>query len=203
MLCFQSLLAIPGPAPLGEVVHGGKLDEGGKDERVADGNEPIHGCSVGHFRERVPGTNAECGHGQHSCHPWAQTKVVTSLNRALTSPLEMSYTASCSKDNSLHFPDIRCINRKFKRSLTHRRQFLQGLILCLAKMTPGTGSQSWSKAYMSGWQNIQSSSSGRSGPSSLCTVLGGDNDRQGGYIQINKANGSVCCKRHHTTPCTR
>lgn len=80
MLGLQSLLAVPGPAPLGEVVHSGELDEGGEDEGVADGNEPIHGRGVGHFREGVPGTDAEGGHGQHSGHPWVQTKAVTSLN---------------------------------------------------------------------------------------------------------------------------
>lgn len=80
VLCFQRLLAIPRPASLGEVVHGGELNEGRKDESVADGYEPIHGCCIGHFRERVPGADAECGHGQHSGHPWVQTKAVTSLN---------------------------------------------------------------------------------------------------------------------------
>lgn len=88
VLCFQRLLAIPRPASLGEVVHGGELNEGRKDESVADGYEPIHGCCIGHFRERVPGTDAECGHGQHSGHPWVQTKAVTSLNWVFTGRLE-------------------------------------------------------------------------------------------------------------------
>lgn len=78
VLCLQRLLAIPGPAPLGEVVHRGELDEGREDESVADGNEPVHGCGVGHFRERVPGADAEGGHGQHGGHPWVQTKAKTS-----------------------------------------------------------------------------------------------------------------------------
>lgn len=74
MLCFQSFFAIPSPASLGEVVHCGKLNEGGKDERIADGNEPIHGCRIGHFGKRVPGTDAERGHGQHSGHTCEKTK---------------------------------------------------------------------------------------------------------------------------------
>lgn len=69
VLCFQRLLAIPGPAPLGEVVHRGELDEGRKDKRVADSDEPIHGGGVGHLRKGVPGADAERGHGQHGGHP--------------------------------------------------------------------------------------------------------------------------------------
>lgn len=69
VLRLQRLLAVPGPAPLGEVVHRGKLDEGGKDKGVADGYEPIHGGGVGHLGKRVPGADAERGHGQHSGHP--------------------------------------------------------------------------------------------------------------------------------------
>ena len=84
MLGFQSFLAIPGPAPLCEVVHRRKLNEGRKDESVADGDEPVHGCRVGHFGERVPGADAERGHSQHCGHPWVQTNAVTSSNGAFT-----------------------------------------------------------------------------------------------------------------------
>lgn len=82
MLCFQSFLAIPGPTSLGEVVHRSKLDEGGKDESVADGNEPIHGRGVGHFGKRVPGADAERGHSQHSGHPCEETEGRMSQNEA-------------------------------------------------------------------------------------------------------------------------
>lgn len=80
VLCLQCLLAIPGPAPLGEIVHCGELDEGRKDKCVADRNEPVHGGGVRHFRERVSGADAEGGHGQHRGHPWEQTKAATSAN---------------------------------------------------------------------------------------------------------------------------
>ena len=74
MLCFQSLLAVPGPAPLGEVVHRGELDQGREHEGVAHGDEPVHGCGIGHFGERVPGADAEGGHGQDRGHTWVQTQ---------------------------------------------------------------------------------------------------------------------------------
>lgn len=61
-------LSVPGVAPLGEVVDGGELDEGREDEGVADGDEPVHGCGIGHFGEGVPGADTERGHGQDRCH---------------------------------------------------------------------------------------------------------------------------------------
>lgn len=89
VLSFHSLLAIPSPAPLGEVVHCCELNEGRKDKSIADGNEPVHGCSIGHFGERVPRTDAKGGHGQHSGHPWVQTKLdMTILNLVFMSQLE-------------------------------------------------------------------------------------------------------------------
>lgn len=48
----------------GEVVDGCKLDQGGKDERKADCNEPIHGCGVRNFGQGVAGTDTESCHGQ-------------------------------------------------------------------------------------------------------------------------------------------
>lgn len=67
-LVIDHALAVPGPATLGEVVDSSEFDEGGEDECVAHGNEPIHGCSVGHFRQGVAGTDTQSGHGQHSGH---------------------------------------------------------------------------------------------------------------------------------------
>lgn len=67
---LRGLLAVPGPAPLGEVVDGGELDEGGEHEGVADGDEPVHGRGVGHFGQRVAGADAQRGHGQHRGHAW-------------------------------------------------------------------------------------------------------------------------------------
>lgn len=66
LLCLHGLLPIPGPTPLGEVVDCGKLNEGREDKGVAYGDEPIHGCGVGHFWQRVPGADAKCSHGKHS-----------------------------------------------------------------------------------------------------------------------------------------
>lgn len=61
-------LAIPGVAPLCEVVDGGELDEGGEHKGVADGNEPVHSSGVGHFGQRVSSADAQSGHGQDSGH---------------------------------------------------------------------------------------------------------------------------------------
>lgn len=78
---FHALLfPIPCPAALGEVVDGGKLNQGREDKGVTHGHEPVHGRGVGHFGQRVPGADAERGHGQHGGHPWVQTKAVATLN---------------------------------------------------------------------------------------------------------------------------
>ena len=61
-LVVDDALAVPRPAALGEVVDGGKLDEGGEDEGVADGDEPVHGGGVGHLGQRVTRADAEGGH---------------------------------------------------------------------------------------------------------------------------------------------
>lgn len=68
MLCLHGFLAVPGPAPLGEVVDGGKLDERGEGEGVADGDEPVHGGGIGHLGEGVASADAKGGHGQHRGH---------------------------------------------------------------------------------------------------------------------------------------
>lgn len=70
VLCFQSFLPVPRPAPLGEVVHCGELDEGREDKGVAHCDEPVHGCSISHFRQRVSSANTESGHGQDCGHTW-------------------------------------------------------------------------------------------------------------------------------------
>lgn len=87
-LVGHNTLSVPSPAALCEVIDSGELDQGGEDKSVADSNEPVHGSSVGHFRERVPCADAEGGHGQHGGHPWVQTKVATSVNWVFTVRLE-------------------------------------------------------------------------------------------------------------------
>lgn len=49
LLGLQHLLAIPGPAALGEVVDGGELDQRRKHKGITDGYEPVHGRRVRHF----------------------------------------------------------------------------------------------------------------------------------------------------------
>lgn len=60
--------SIPSVTPLSEVVDRGKLNKGREDKGIADSNKPVHSCGISHFRERVPGTDTESGHGQHSGH---------------------------------------------------------------------------------------------------------------------------------------
>lgn len=67
-LLWHHTFSIPGVTPLGEVVHCGKLNEGREDKGIADSDKPVHSCGIGHFRERVPGADTECGHGQDSGH---------------------------------------------------------------------------------------------------------------------------------------
>lgn len=70
--------SIPGVSPLGEVVDCGKFNEGREDKGIADSDEPVHSCGVGHFGKGVPGADTECGHGQdggHSCREM-QTKLL-------------------------------------------------------------------------------------------------------------------------------
>lgn len=74
LLGLHCLFSIPGPAPLGKVVDCGKLNEGGEDEGIAHCNEPVHGSSVSHFRQRISSTDAEGGHGKHCCHTWGWGK---------------------------------------------------------------------------------------------------------------------------------
>ena len=74
MLRLQSLLAVPGPAPLGEVVHRGELDEGGEDEGEAHGDEPVHGGGVGNLGKGVPRTYTQCCHSKNSGDTWENTE---------------------------------------------------------------------------------------------------------------------------------
>lgn len=48
----------------GKVVDSRKLDQGRGHEGEADGNEPVHGCSVGHFGQWRACADAQCGHGE-------------------------------------------------------------------------------------------------------------------------------------------
>ena len=63
-LHHRRLAQLPVGLQGGEVVDGGKLDQGGEDEGKANGDEPIHGCGVGHFGEGVAGADTERRHGQ-------------------------------------------------------------------------------------------------------------------------------------------
>lgn len=74
LLGLHGLFSIPSPAPLGEVVDGGELDEGGEDEGVAHRYEPVHGGSVRYFRQRVSSADAKRGHGEHCGHAWWRGK---------------------------------------------------------------------------------------------------------------------------------
>lgn len=64
--------AIPGPASFGEVVDGSKLDKSGEDEGITDCYEPVHGCGIRHLGQRVTGTDAKSGHGQHGGHTYEE-----------------------------------------------------------------------------------------------------------------------------------
>lgn len=75
LLGLHCLFSIPGPAPLGKVVNCGKLNEGREDKGIAHCDEPVHGSSVSHFRQRVSSTDAESGHGEHSGHTWGWGKL--------------------------------------------------------------------------------------------------------------------------------
>lgn len=69
-LVIDHALAIPGPAALGKIVDCSKFNEGWEDERIADGNEPVHGGGIGHFGQWVTSTDTQSCHGQYSCHTW-------------------------------------------------------------------------------------------------------------------------------------
>lgn len=67
-LLAHDTLSIPSPASLCEVIDGGKLNQSGEDEGVADSDEPVHGSGVRNFRQRVPRTDAQSCHCQNSGH---------------------------------------------------------------------------------------------------------------------------------------
>lgn len=58
----------------GEVVHSRKLDQGRRHKRKTHGDEPVHGRGIGHFGKRLPGTDAQGGHGQHCGDAWGKKK---------------------------------------------------------------------------------------------------------------------------------
>lgn len=69
-LLWHHAFPVPGVSPLSEVVDCGKFNESREDKGIADSDEPVHGCGVGHFGKGVPGADTKCGHGQdggHSC----------------------------------------------------------------------------------------------------------------------------------------
>lgn len=49
LLGLHRLFSVPGPTPLGEVVHGGEFNEGREDKGVANGDEPVHCSRIRHF----------------------------------------------------------------------------------------------------------------------------------------------------------
>lgn len=67
-LVSHNTLSIPSPATLCEVIDGGKLNQSGEDEGVADGDEPIHGSSIGHLRKGVSGAYTQSCHRENSGH---------------------------------------------------------------------------------------------------------------------------------------
>lgn len=67
-LVIDHALAIPSPAALGEVVDGSKLNQGGEHKGVTHGDEPVHGCGVGDFRQGVTSADTQSGHSQYSGH---------------------------------------------------------------------------------------------------------------------------------------
>lgn len=66
--------SIPSITPLGEVVDCGKLNEGREHKGVANSDEPVHSCGIGHFRERVSGADTESSHGEDSSHSCKEMK---------------------------------------------------------------------------------------------------------------------------------
>ena len=68
-------LSVPGPASLGEVVDRSEFNECREDKGIADSDEPVHGCSISHFRQRVSSTDAESCHSEHCGHTWWEGKL--------------------------------------------------------------------------------------------------------------------------------
>lgn len=73
-LVVDNAFSVPGPASLGEVVDSCELDESRENKGVAHSDEPVHGSSVGHFGQGVPGTDTQSGHGEDCGHTWMQNK---------------------------------------------------------------------------------------------------------------------------------
>ena len=67
-LVIHDALPVPGPAPFGEVVDSGKLNQGRENEGVADSDKPVHGCGVRYLGQRVTGTDTQRSHSEHSGH---------------------------------------------------------------------------------------------------------------------------------------
>lgn len=53
-----------------EVIHCRELDKRREHEGKADGDEPVHGRSVGHLGQGVPGADAQRCHGKHRGDAW-------------------------------------------------------------------------------------------------------------------------------------
>ncbi len=74
-LFWHHTFPIPGVTPLGEVVYGGKLNESREDKGVADGDEPVHGCGIGHLGQRVSRADTQGGHGKDSGHSCSRQSI--------------------------------------------------------------------------------------------------------------------------------
>ncbi len=89
---------IPGVTPLGEVVYSGKLNESREDKGVANGDEPVHGCGIGHLGQRVSRADTQGGHGKDSGHSCSGQ----SIRKALGLNNYMSgFNQSARKQNSV------------------------------------------------------------------------------------------------------
>lgn len=69
-LVSHNTLSIPSPAALCEVIDGGKLNQSGEDEGVADSDEPVHGSGVGNLGKGVPGAYTQCCHRENGGYTW-------------------------------------------------------------------------------------------------------------------------------------
>lgn len=99
-------LAVPGVAPLCEIVDGGKLDEGGEHEGVAHSDEPVHSSGVGHFGQRVSSADAQSCHGQdggHSCR-WNKSLFFITLVSHLFSLMLTVYCSLTLEYKSIQTP---------------------------------------------------------------------------------------------------
>lgn len=56
---------------VGEIVDSSKLNKSRKHKSKADSYEPIHGSRIGHFGQRMSGTDAQGGHREDCGYPFS------------------------------------------------------------------------------------------------------------------------------------